>query len=395
MPRLRMRPGEHGRITEKQLSGRWTAATYVRDPDGRRRRVERSSDRSAEDARRQLQRHLTNRRAPLTNQAVTERISLAELFELWIESKVIEDGVVAQTADLYRECWQRYGAEQLGELRVNELPTSRANGYLKSIDARSQAKRLRVVLSGMFGLAVRYDVIAVNPIRDTKTQKTKRKPARAATTAEFHQIRRAVWRYTEAQPQEGKKKPGPRPAPHLPAFIELLMATGCRANEVLALRWCDIDLDSNPPTVTVSGTLIDHNKIKGKPLHRQDFRKGSAPTHTVVLPSFGVEALKSSASKRQPMNPVFANRNGTWMSLANLRRALREALPDELRWFTPHSCRRTVATVVKEAYGADAAQAQLSHAKLATTEGYFQPRTIGPDAREGLDRFAAGEESEG
>jgi len=70
-------------------------------------------------------------------------------------------------------------------------------------------------------------------------------------------------------------------------------------------------------------------------------------------------------------------------------------LPDELRWFTPHSCRRTVATVVKEAYGADAAQAQLSHAKLATTEGYFQPRTIGPDAREGLDRFAAGEESEG
>jgi len=47
------------------------------------------------------------------------------------------------------------------------------------------------------------------------------------------------------------------------------------------------------------------------------------------------------------MNPVFANRHGTWMSLANLRRALREALTDELRWFTPHSCRRTVATVVK------------------------------------------------
>jgi integrase len=390
-----MRPGEHGQVTVKSDRSRWTAATYVRDPDGRRRRVERSSDRSAEDARRQLQRHLTNRRAPLTDQAVTERTSLAELFEVWIDSKVTEDGVAAQTADLYRECWQRHGAEQLGELRTTELPTSRANGYLKAIDAKSQAKRLRVVLSGMFGLAVRYDVIAVNPIRETKTQKTKRKPAKAATTAEFHQIRRAVWRYTEAQPQEGKKKPGPRPAPHLPAFIELLMATGCRANEVLALRWCDIDLDSNPPTVTVSGTLIDHNKIKGKPLHRQEFRKGSAPTHTVVLPSFGVEALKSSASKRQPMNPVFANRNGTWMSLANLRRALREALPDELRWFTPHSCRRTVATVVKEAYGADAAQAQLSHAKLATTEGYFQPRTIGPDAREGLDRFAAGEESEG
>ena len=47
----------------------------------------------------------------------------------------------------------------------------------------------------------------------------------------------------------------------------------------------------------------------------------------------------------------------------------------------------------QEAYGADAAQAQLSHAKLATTEGNFQPLTIGPDAREGLDRFSAGGES--
>jgi len=27
-------------------------------------------------------------------------------------------------------------------------------------------------------------------------------------------------------------------------------------------------------------------------------------------------------------------------------------------------------------------------------EGYFRPLTIGPDAREGLDRFAAGGESD-
>jgi hypothetical protein len=39
------------------------------------------------------------------------------------------------------------------------------------------------------------------------------------------------------------------------------------------------------------GTLIDHGKIAGKPLHRQDHRTGHAPPHTVVLPRFGVEAL--------------------------------------------------------------------------------------------------------
>ena len=53
-----MRSGEHGRITERSRGGKFFASTYVRDADGRRRRVERSSDKSVEDARRLLQRHL-------------------------------------------------------------------------------------------------------------------------------------------------------------------------------------------------------------------------------------------------------------------------------------------------------------------------------------------------
>ena len=91
--------------------------------------------------------------------------------------------------------------------------------------AVTQAKRLRMILSGMFGLAVRPDVMAVNP------------------------------------------------------------------NEVLAIEWPDVDLLADPPTVTVTGTLIDHGRIAGKPLHRQDKRKHGAPAHTVVLPRFGVDAL--------------------------------------------------------------------------------------------------------
>lgn len=58
------------------------------------------------------------------------------------------------------------------------------------------------------------------------------------------------------------------------------------------------------------------------------------------------------------------------MSLANLRRALRTALPDELRWITPHSFRRTVATVVRDDLGPALAQQQLSHSKLAMTEAH-------------------------
>jgi integrase len=92
-----------------------------------------------------------------------------------------------------------------------------------------------------------------------------------------------------------------------------------------------------------------------------------------------------------PVGPVFANRDGGWMSLCNLRRALRAALPDELRWVTPHSFRRTVATVVRDDLGPALAQQQLSQPKLSTTEAhYLQRHTHGPDVRNTLDRFAAG-----
>lgn len=313
-----MNPGEHGRITERCSGGRFFASTYVRDSDSRRRRVERSSDKSVEDARRILQRHLVKRRTPLTGRAVTDRITLEELFE-----------------------------------------------------------------PGMFGLAVRYDVLAVNPLRETVTVKTTRKATRAATPAEFEQVRTAVRVYAN---REG---PGPRPGRLLPAFVDLLVATGCRPNEVLALRWADVDLLADPPTVTVTGTLIDHGRVVGKPLHRQDARKGGAPEHTVLLPRFGVESLAALVGESGMDWPVFANRAGGWMSLANMRRALRAALPEDLSWVTPHSFRRTVATVVRDAHGPALAQQQLSHAKLATTEAhYLQRQTRGPDVRATLEKFA-------
>ncbi len=68
--------------------------------------------------------------------------------------------------------------------------------------------------------------------------------------------------------------------------------------------------------------------------------------------------------------PVFTNRDGGLMSLADMRRALRVAMPDDPSWVTPHSFRRTVATVMSDAHGPAAASQQLSHAKPFTTEAH-------------------------
>ena len=395
MPRQRMEPGEHGKITERAVVTRssdgnkietFYATTYVRDSDGKRRRVERSSLKSGEDARRLLQRHLKERRPPIARaQEITDRTTLAELFEVWIVAKAAEDGVSIQTADQYRQVWAKHGAKQLGALRIREVDTVVAHRHIQRMGATTQAKRLRMILLGMFSMAVRFGVIGVNPIRETKpTKAIPKEVVRKISADDLERIRAAVREYAD---REG---PGPRPGRRLPAFVDLLVATGARPNEVLALRWSDCDLGAETPTVTIRGTLIDHGRIAGKPLHRQDRRKGDAPQHTVKLPRIGVEALEELKGRSAADDgPVFANRDGGWVSLANMRRSLRAALPEDLRTtITPHTFRRAVATVVRDKLGSEKAQQQLSHAKLATTEKhYLQRHTEGPDVRAVLDEY--------
>lgn len=380
-----MAPGEHGRITVMQCGKElFEARTYVRDSDGTRRKVRRTG-RSDEDARRTLQRHLKERTAPLSDQIISDKTTLAELFDAWIIRKVSEDRLKPQSEAQYRKVWRIHGADQLGALRIRELKTSRADEHLKSIKSIRQAQLLRIVLKGMFTLAVRFDVLAVSPITEARPNKAEPKQVRAATMAEFQSIRQAVADFA------GTPIRGPQRGRYLPAFVDLAVATGARPGEVLAIRWEDVDLLADPPTVTINGTIIDHQTIPGRPAHRQDARKHGAPPLTSILPKHGVETLTELFGTTGPNGLVFKNRDGGPLSANNLRRSLRAALPEGLRWCTPHSFRKTAGTVVRDAHGVEAAQHQLGHAHLATTEGhYVEKKSTGPDARRALDAFMDG-----
>jgi hypothetical protein len=79
------------------------------------------------------------RRTPPSGQLVTGRTTLAELFEMWLQAKELEDGIKPQTADAYRAVWRAHGAGELGALRVTELQTGRANKHLKGMGPTTQA----------------------------------------------------------------------------------------------------------------------------------------------------------------------------------------------------------------------------------------------------------------
>jgi hypothetical protein len=75
-----------------------------------------------------------------------------------------------QTKGLYRYVVEKYVLPGVGQLRLNEATTGVVDAFLKATTRNAgprTAKSARAVLSGMFGLATRLDVIASNPVRQT------------------------------------------------------------------------------------------------------------------------------------------------------------------------------------------------------------------------------------
>jgi len=68
--------------------------------------------------------------------------------------------------------------------------------------------------------------------------------------------------------------------------ITLLIATGIRRSELLALRWSDLDDKTN--MLTVAGKVI---RVPGEGLLRVDETKSAAGRRTIPLPRFAVEML--------------------------------------------------------------------------------------------------------
>jgi integrase len=87
---------------------------------------------------------------------------------------------------------------------------------------------------------------------------------------------------------------------------------------------------------------------------------------------------------------VFATRNGKWMTPNQLRTQWRQARKDAgLQWVTPHSFRRTVATLLDRKVDTRTAAAQLGHTSETITAAYYiEKAQLAPDASQVLQELS-------
>lgn len=379
--------GSWGKVHRTELSpGRWEATARFRDYDGKTREVSARGATGAA-AERALVASLS-KRVYQPDSEINANTRVSELAAMWLEEIEGEGTRTASTLNNYRGIIESIVVPALGDLRLRELTVSRADRFLKTRAKAtpSQAERLKMVLRWMMDMAVRHEAIPHNPLLSVAKVHAPRKEVRALDEHQLHIAREAIrgWRQPDAS---GKRPPGPPPSQDLVDIIDLLLATGVRINELLGLRWCDVEFGVDRTTVTICGTLV---QVTGRGLIRQSKPKTRAGYRVLTLPTFAVNVLLRRRVECPPNenDAVFATRTGRWMSASNFRRAWRQIRQEVgLEWVTPHSFRKTVATIIEREVGARAAASQLGHASPTVTEQHYIERNrIAPDLTEVLQR---------
>ncbi len=318
--------------------------------------------------------------------------------------------VSPQTLAGYQSAITRIVVPQLGGLRVDEAKPGLLDEALRSVAESGRSTGLaHTVLKQMFALAVRHDALTAKPVREVTRPRRRRLPVARLTVGQANDLLEITRAHTagHAVDAKGRRVGGRRRSAVVQNMAVFLLATGCRIGEALALRWRDLDLKNDPPTVHIAATLVEprkqtatthrhgksisHGRVFVNQLHRQPITKGGGQ-RTLARPDAAVEMLTDRRRRRESRRldaPVFASATGGWPSPANQRTKLRTMLVGtEHEGVTPHVLRRTVGTLIAHGTGLDVAREILGHVDTSvTSRHHVAARDIAPDVRHLLDQI--------
>ncbi|MDP3968453.1 MAG: tyrosine-type recombinase/integrase [Nocardioides sp.] len=317
-----------------------------------------------------LRRRVDERRGdqPLVPSAA---VTVDELATAWWRAYK-QTGARDGTLRAYRSVLKNHLRPAFGDLVVGEVTGRVLDDRLKRwvTETGVKPKTLKVILRHVFDHALKDEAygLATNPAsamqwpEKPKGGRESKNPPRALRPDEWRAVVTAIREWGAASPRRNAA------ASLLDVYVTQ-GALGTRINEVLALRPCDLNLDAQPPVAYVTGSV---EYTRGKGLSRSNVKSG-ASIRALVIPAFVVPTLRRRAEEAPtPTTPIFPSSKGTWLWANNIRRQWRVARTAAgLDWVTPHTLRRTVASIVDRELGLEAASAQLGHARTSTTREHY------------------------
>jgi integrase len=396
---LVVRPGQRGepyfevkwrRPGGTQVKRRLARAWLVGDGEGgwqrRRGRVrdgfldERGAHARATAVIEEVERELAER-ARREREAAERPVTVRDLAAEWIawlrEVKKLKPSTLRDYETLVREPGTPYSRgtrtcagrilAALGDRPIADVRTRDVSMFLRALDAAGLAPRNvnkhRQVLAAMFQYACRDDShdLPANPV--IGTDKRREPPPAALDYYEAHEVEALARATAAGEHRAGERDEAVRRLDAQDAeFFRVLLYTGLRLGEALALRWDDVDLAARTLLVRRSVSADVEDVPKGR-------RFRVVPLAQPVLQAFARLAERGEFTSADDY--VFCNVWGRRLDGSALRRRYKLACEAaELRPLKLHGLRHAAGSIVARTADPVFVRDFLGHAKLTTTDRY-------------------------
>lgn len=355
------------------------ARCYVADERGRR--VERSA---TADTRPKARRRLLDAlgRSAARPSVITGKTRLRIFADVMFDEKrerVASGQLSPGTLSLYEGHWRRYLEPALGEMAIEWLTVRCVDDYLKALrGVRSYAtvKGVRTVLTEMADVAVRYDVLPRNTVRQAADipgdggGRVKALSAQEAVDVWYRLVDLAA---TPAPRAVNNRRYRPTLCdPMVPDLWLWMLGTGARISQALAVQWSWLHLDASPATADIGPNVICPRGERP----RLSAGRSKSREARIDLPEQVVAMLRvrQGLPGYAPDGPVFPSADGGLLDPSNVSsKKLRPALvaierPD----VSSHWARRTLGSEL-DAAGLSLTDiaGRLGHSDTRTTERHY------------------------
>jgi integrase len=350
------RGNNEGGIYQRESDGLWCASVSVES--GKRKVL---YGKTREDVASKLVTALNDVKNGLT--LPSYRMTLGAFLEQWL-ADVVWQRNRPSTAQGYEFYVRKYIIPALGRHQIRKLTPQQVQRFLNETHAKGLAPRtvqyIRAILRRALNQALRWELVARNVATLADPPPGRSPEMRPLTTADARQFLAAARGHRHE---------------HL---FAVLLGTGLRIGEALALRWSDVDLDDS--VITVRHAL---ERIHGRPW-RLAVPKSESGKRLVPLIGPTAEALRAQRTLTlemrlavgaawQDLDFVFPTAIGTPGDQSNVyhqfKKLLRQAgLPDCYR---VHDLRHSTATYLLAAGVPDRlVMGIMGHSQLSMTMRY-------------------------
>lgn len=348
--------------------------------DGKRRKVTGKTQAEATERADQLRRNAS------VGGGLPAEITVARFLEHWTTDVLPNADVSQVTVDGYRRIVKLYLVPTIGRVRLDQLTPAHVRKMLTRLRDQGLSpntlRQARSVLRRALRTAEADELVTRNVAAIVDGVKVGRPKGRTLT------------------PEQARTLLSAAPGYEYGALVTVLLATGLRKGEALALTWPSLDLDASPATLTVSQSLkiaanhttyIDDPKTSGsrRRLHLPGPVVDILRTHRAAQARDRLEFGEGWGGKWAAMDLVFTSSIGTPLDPHRVARAVKSMTRDVLgEEVTPHRLRHTAASLlIAQNVPLKTVSEMLGHSSIRVTADVyghlFEPaQTAAADAME-------------